>query len=206
MNQLLFILKQDSNFNSNFKHFFKINSSFISKIKIFTFIKTSKMSMSTYISDLPGPQEEEYAPVENVEVYHEDDHEHVTEHEREHEPHKKNTLKHEKESDVFLKEHLENYDNTQDSPIKVNIKKKDTNTQASSPSLYESIKREFNEQNILIFILLFIATLPQSNEIIRKGLMSFANTSGYSHMSITLIKCALLLLVFILVKRFLFSS
>ena len=129
--------------------------------------------------------------------------------------HEKEVLNHEN-GDMFLKEHIfnedvvrqqgmENYDNTQDSSIKLSIKKKDLE-KINSPTFYESIKNEFNERNILIFILLFIATLPQSNELIRKGLMSFANASGYSHMTITLIKCVLLLLVFILVKRFLFSS
>jgi hypothetical protein len=62
-------------------------------------------------------------------------------------------------------------------------------------------KDELNMENVLLLCILFIATMPQLNETIRKVLGMFVG-SGYSHGFVTIIKCILLVILFILVKKF----
>ena len=134
--------------------------------------------MSTFISDLPGSQEEIMHPEQEQEQFQEQ----------------------------VEQPYQEEYQNTnqaipeQISPtnIKVAFKKKD-----APVSWYDSFKKEFNEENALLLVLLYVATLSQSNEYIRKGLLlSSFGGSGHSHMSITLLKCVLLLLAYLIVKKF----
>lgn len=61
-----------------------------------------------------------------------------------------------------------------------------------------SIFSELNLENIILFIILFMSTTPQSNDLIRRFI-----GSGYSHMSVSLLKSFLLVILFILIKQFL---
>jgi hypothetical protein len=146
------------------------------------------MSMSTFISDLPGSQEE---------VLYEDN---------ENENNYENNGGNDNDNDSDIENKLLN--KNQDiqisrkeltEPIKLSFKKKKRVT--DEDNLFRSIKRELNEENILLFILIFVATLTQSNEYIRRGLVSMGGT-GFSHMSVTLAKCGVLVLLFVLIKKF----
>jgi hypothetical protein len=141
--------------------------------------------MSTFISDLPGAQDE----LNYNETNYIDEQEQL----QQQQPQQPQQFEQEEvqEDVVAHKEKFEQNEN-----IKVTYKKKKGNS-----SYFELIKNEFNEENLLILVLIFIATLSQSNEYIRKGLFTFGS-SGFSHTSITLIKCLLLLLVFIAFKKF----
>lgn len=136
------------------------------------------MSMSTFISDLPGPQEEypDYEDQENCEQL---EHREQIEH-PEH-------IEHRERREHIDHDYEENFAN-EDTYI---IKKKGS---------YD-LKNELNLENLLLFCLLFIATLPQLNEMIRKVLGLFLG-SGYSHGFVTVIKCILLVILFIIVKKF----
>lgn len=139
--------------------------------------------MSTFISDLPGAQDE---------ILHE---------EEEQSEQQQYPQQHQQQNEQ-LPSHFEE-------PIKLSFKKKDKKDVKINQrenfwqenSLFDQIKMELNEENTLIFILIFIATLSQSNEYVRKGLVSVGG-SGFSHMSVTLIKCAALVLLFILIKKY----
>ena len=82
----------------------------------------------------------------------------------------------------------------QSTPIELEIKKK-------SESILDVIKSEFNINNLLILVALYIACIPESNEFIRKTLSTFSN-NAYSHLVVTIIKCIVLLLIIILVKQY----
>ena len=142
------------------------------------------MSMSSMIDDLPGPQE---SPQEFISQQQE------TQAETQAEMHPKyiNNDHINNNNERPVKEIIETFDQ---SPIKLEIKKK-------SSGILDDIKNEFNSNNLLILIILYISTMPESNEIIRKILSSFSN-SAYSHMVVTILKCILLLLILILVRKF----
>ena len=65
-----------------------------------------------------------------------------------------------------------------------------------------NIRNEFNTFNVLLIVILYIATMPESNDLIRKLLSNFSKV-GYSHMVVTIIKCILLVIVFIIIKKLL---
>ena len=138
------------------------------------------MSMSTFISDLPGPQEE-YLDYEDCDQ--ERDQGYTQEYKQEYE----HEYEQEYEQDRDVEEHFANEDTYV-------IKKKDKGFQFD-------VRDELNLENFLLFCILFIATLPQLNEMIRKVLGTFIG-SGYSHGFITTIKCILLVILFIIVKKF----
>jgi hypothetical protein len=84
---------------------------------------------------------------------------------------------------------IENFDEN----IKLQIRKKN--------GIFDNIQKEFNKENLLIFIILYLATLPESNEIIRK-ILSSLTTNAYSHTIVTLLKCALLIVLLIVIKNY----
>ena len=82
----------------------------------------------------------------------------------------------------------------------MDIKKKST-PQTNVIGITE-IKSEFNTFNIVLIVVLYIATIPESNDLVRKLLSNFSNV-GYSHMIVTIIKCILLVVAFVIVKKLL---
>jgi len=139
--------------------------------------------MSTNISDLPGSEEIE------EEVY-EDQYEDQYREPQYREPVQNRSYQPQRISERDLYE--------QDQPVKMNIKKS-----VESSSLFDSLRNEITEENLLIFVIIFLATSHYADDYTRKilSLMSFnINTSS---LTITLTKCALLLLLFILVKNYL---
>lgn len=90
-------------------------------------------------------------------------------------------------------ERIENFE--EKTPIKFEIKKK------SETGILDTIKSEFNVNNLVVLVALYLACMPESNEIIRKILSTFSN-NAYSHFMITIIKCIVLLLIIILTKYF----
>jgi ABC-type Zn2+ transport system substrate-binding protein/surface adhesin len=148
--------------------------------------------MSTFISDLPGPKEvfhEEYDEEheDRNEEHHQDRQDRQDEYEEQdqEQEHKSQTV------------HVENFDESEYTGI---IKKKNTK-ESKKQSMEFDLKNELNIENLLLFFIIFSATLPQLNEGIRKVLGMFMS-SGYSHGFITVIKCILLVSVFIIAKKF----
>lgn len=89
-----------------------------------------------------------------------------------------------------------NYQN-HEKPIKMNIKKS-----SESRSVFDSIRNEVTEENFLIFVIIFLATSHYTDTKIL-SLLSFNNILNTSSSTITLMKCVLLLLLFIIVKNYL---
>jgi hypothetical protein len=65
-------------------------------------------------------------------------------------------------------------------------------------SILTQIKNEFTIENGLLVCILYITTIPELNELIR----SLLKNNSYSHMTITIIKSLMLVLAFILIKKF----
>jgi hypothetical protein len=67
--------------------------------------------------------------------------------------------------------------------------------------IFDIIKKEVSEENLLVLIVLYIASTPLIDDYVRKllNMMSF-NTS--SPLIINILKCIILLLAFILAKHF----
>ena len=133
------------------------------------------MSMSTFISDLPGAQDE---------ILHDEDYQ---------------TEKDYQENEVET-QYTPPPPPTVSSNIKLAFKKK-----KNEITWYDCIRNELNEENLTLFILLFVATWAPTNEYIRKGLYMTLGSTGYSHLTVTLLKCVGLLLVFILLKQLVFK-
>lgn len=138
--------------------------------------------MSTFITDLPGPKEEEYEDENENEI--EEENEIENEEEMENQNFYQNTRV--EREDRVKPSYIQN-DKISSSIVKKKVKE---------PSFYEMIVKEFNEENFLLFSLIFIGTLTESNDYIRKGI-----GSGYSHLSVTLIKCIILVIIFIIIKK-----
>jgi hypothetical protein len=94
-------------------------------------------------------------------------------------------------------EQMQRIENFEEKPtqIKLEIKKK------SEIGILDTIKSEFNVNNLVVLVALYLACIPESNEIIRKVLSTFSN-NAYSHFMVTIIKCIVLLLIIILTKYF----
>lgn len=83
------------------------------------------------------------------------------------------------------------------STIKMDIKKVNNKDEG----LFDIIKSEVNETNLLIIILFFIASISFFDEYIKKLLISLSfNTNS---LTLAIVKSILLLLIFILAKYFL---
>lgn len=148
------------------------------------------MSMSTNIEDLPGPspdetEHEEYQQEHQYEEYEDD-------------IQNDNQTQYYQENPRLQKERL--YE--QPSKIKMDIKKvqkrKDTLEDAS---MFDVLKREVSEENLLVLIVLYIASTSLVDEYAKKALnMISFNTSSFA---VNVVKCIILLLVFILAKNYL---
>lgn len=147
------------------------------------------MSMSTNIADLPGPAPEEYEQEMREEF--ED-----TREQREQELDIKPPLQQQR---PIAKEAL--YE--QPSRIKMDVKKiqKKHQEQVEEQSMFSLIKSEVSEENLLILIVLYIASTSLIDEYVRK-LLSLASFNP-SSFAINVLKCVILILVFILAKHFL---
>lgn len=132
--------------------------------------------MSSMIEDLPGPQD-------NLEL-------HETQQNEMSDIEMQQMQRHQLEMEQRQK--IENFEE-KSTPIKLEFKKK-------SENIFDIIKSEFNFNNLIILVALYVACIPESNEIIRKVYAS------YSHFSVTIIKCIVLLLIIILVKHFYISQ
>lgn len=85
------------------------------------------------------------------------------------------------------------------SSIKMDIKKVNNNNK--DEGIFDVIKSEVNEKNLLILILFFIASISFFDEYIKKLLLSLSfNTNS---LTLAIVKSILLLLLFILAKYFL---
>jgi hypothetical protein len=85
---------------------------------------------------------------------------------------------------------------------KVNKAKYKAKDKTEERGLFDIIKNEVNEKNLLILMVLYIASTPLIDNYVKKilNLISF-NTS--SSLVVNILKCVILLLVFILAKHFL---
>lgn len=138
------------------------------------------MSMSTNIADLPGPKPEEFED-EDYEYEEED----VMD-EQEDIPQQQ------LQREVFYE---------QPSSIKMDIRKAKRKVQEDE-SMFDMIRKEVNEENLLILAILYIASTSLVDDYARK-VLSFMSLSNSSSMVVNIVKCVLLLLVFILVKNYL---
>lgn len=142
--------------------------------------------MSSMIEDLPGPQEEEMSQ----EFHSQTQNHHKQQHKQQN---------HQQHIQPQMDENIENATTEMfTQPITSTIKKKT----ASSDSIITQIKSEFNTYNILLVVILYISCIPESNDLIRRLLLNFTSV-GYSHTIITIIKCILLVILFIIIKKFL---
>jgi len=139
--------------------------------------------MSTNIADLPGPKPEEF----------EDE-----EYEYEEELNEEEDIQPQTQPRMQLQR--EDY-YEQPSSIKMDIKKVKRKEQEDE-SMFSIIQKEVNEENLLILVILYIASTSLVDEYARKvlSLMSFNNSSS---MIVNIVKCVILLLAFILIKNYL---
>ena len=140
------------------------------------------MSMSTNINDLPGPEE-----VQNDEVpSFVDD--------------RTNQMANMNNNvNVNLNR---NDSRLQNSNITADIHKKPKDKfEKSNGSYYDLILSSINKENILLLIILYIATLRQSDEYTRKILLNIPfNLANHSFAS-TLIKCIALVILYLIIKQ-----
>lgn len=137
------------------------------------------MSMSTNIADLPGPEPDDFE--DNV------SHESFEDVQK-------------REPQIQRRQIPQEKLYEQPSRIKMDIKKinKEKN-KTDERGIFDIIKSEVNEENLLILIILYVASTSLIDDYVRKllSIMSF-NTS-----SIFIVKCVILLLVFVLAKHIL---
>jgi hypothetical protein len=135
--------------------------------------------MSTNIADLPGPKPEEFEDEE-----------------------------YEYEEEMMEEEELQPQQQLpreayyeQPSSIKMDIKKVKRKVQEEE-SMFDMIKREVNEENLLILVILYIASTSLLDEYAKK-VLSFVSMNNSSSMIVNIVKCVMLLLVFIIAKNYL---
>lgn len=141
------------------------------------------MSMSTNIADLPGPAPEDMEDNVSYESF-EDVQERI-------EP-------------QFQRRQIPN-ENLYEQPSRINMDIKKINKEKSKTeerNIFDIIKSEVNEENLLVLIILYIASTSLIDDYVKKlsTLMSFNTTSS---LVVNILKCVILLLVFILAKHLL---
>ena len=151
------------------------------------------MSMSTNIADLPGPGPEdiEESPEEiHYQDYQDDNH---------HDDH--NEYIRENNSRPPAKEIY--YE--QPTSIKMDIKKLNKKEHFEEQGTFDILRKEINEENLLILVVLFIATSPYADVYTKKllELFSFNTTSSFTF---NIIKCVALLIIFIVIKLYVLPS
>jgi hypothetical protein len=143
------------------------------------------MSMSTNIADLPGP-----IPEDNEDnVSQEEEFEDVEDRHMEQSPQKQLPIK----KEVLYE---------QPSIIKMDIKKVNKKSQDKESSIFDIIKNEVNEENLLILILLYIASTSLVDNYARK-VLSFMSFNTFNNVTVNIVKALGLCLLFIIVKYFL---
>lgn len=153
------------------------------------------MSMSTNIADLPGPAPEEY----EQEMREEFEDAREQREQREQRVQEQDIKPPPQQQRPIAKEAL--YE--QPSRIKMDVKKihKKQQEKVEEQSMFSLIKSEVSEENLLILVVLYIASTSLIDEYVRK-LLSLASFNP-SSFAVNILKCVILLLVFILAKHFL---
>jgi hypothetical protein len=149
------------------------------------------MSMSTNIADLPGP-----APEDNEDNISQEAFEDVQERRRMEQP---PLRPQQHQQQPIQKEVL--YE--QPSKIKMDIKKiNKTKSQVKESSMFDIIKKEVNEENLLILIVLYIASTSLIDEYARK-LLSLMSFNTFNSFTVHVVKALGLFILFIMAKYFL---
>jgi hypothetical protein len=144
--------------------------------------------MSTNISDLPGPSEEEDYETQEDMYYEQDE-----EPQYHREPVKQQQRQYQgREEDLYRRD---------DGVVHMNIKKS-VKEEFETPGIFDMLRKEITEENLLIFIIIFLSTTDYANNYTRQILSMLSFNVNTSSLTITLIKCALLLLIFIIAKNY----
>lgn len=141
--------------------------------------------MSTDIDDLPGPipDEEQY---EQYEQYEQSDQQHEQSNQQ--------------YDQSYEKRHDQVYEQRQ-SNISSNIQKKLESVETFQQD--ENIfSKEFTMEYLLILIVIFLSTMPVSDEYTRKFVVMLPFNLIRSSMMVNVVKCLLLLIIFIIVKNY----
>ena len=153
------------------------------------------MAMSTNISDLPGPQPED-SPEYN---------DNISDMQQIQQMQQINSQESFKDD---LKEDTNESDSNiiyeQPSKIKMDIRKVNS-LKAKDNSTLGVLYNELNEENLLILIILYISSTSLSNEYTQK-LLSMISFNVNNNLIITITKCVLLLLLFIIVKLYILPN
>lgn len=144
------------------------------------------MSMSTRIEDLPGSIPDDIRnDIHDMTIRHQEEEEEVV---------RSNTLKNQNipvENDMTLQ-------NT--SNITASIKKRVKFEDEIDTSFIEILKNEINEENLLLFIILIFASRDDFDGFIIR--IPFINKYTDSSFTVILLRCLLLLLSYILLRRY----
>lgn len=144
-------------------------------------------NMSTSIDELPGP-------LPDMQNYYEEEEEDQEQYNQQ--QYSQQQQQYNQHGIEINQRGIENYEEPN---IKVDIKKK---TKQTKMSFFQIINKELNEENLLILAILFIACLPQVTEytvhfIMMTPLKDFLK----SNISVSLFKCVLLLVLFLIIKN-----
>lgn len=90
----------------------------------------------------------------------------------------------------------------EEQPIRMNIKKVGEMENFDSPSFIGILTKEVTEENLLILAILILATTKQADEYTRRLLSMFSFSMYTSNFTMSVIKCILLLLLFIIFKNY----
>lgn len=135
------------------------------------------MSMSTNIADLPGP-----TPDDMEDQYQQ------------------------QEQQMYEEEDF--YEQPESVQMKIRkvheVENFEENSENSS-GIFELLRKEICEENLLILVFLFVATTPQADDYTRKFLSMLPFSIPTSPFSQTTFKCVLLLLLMVLIKNYFLS-
>jgi hypothetical protein len=148
------------------------------------------MSMSTRIEDLPGSIPDDIRnDIHDIAIRHQEEEEEVV---------RSNTLQNQNipsvENDMTLH-------NTNTSNITASIKKRvKFQDEIDTTSVIEFLKNEINEENLLLFIILIFASRNDFDGFILR--IPFINKYTESSFTVILLRCLLLLLIYILLRHY----
>jgi len=145
------------------------------------------MSMSTLIEDLPGSIPDDIRnDIHDISIRHQEE-----------EVVRSNTLQNQNipsvENDMTLH-------NTNTSNITASIKKRVKFEDEIDTSFIEFLKNEINEENLLLFIILIFASRDDFDGFILR--IPFINKYTDSSFTVILLRCLLLLLAYIILRRY----
>lgn len=147
------------------------------------------MSMSTNIDDLPGPVPEELE-------YDEEEQEYDYENENDRYDSYENSYEEQDEDKPLTKELFFE----QPPKIKMNIRKR-KETFVDESDMFDTLKKEVNEENLLLVVFFYLATTSMADEYTKK-LLNMVSFNVSSSLTLNIIKAVLLLVIFILAKYF----